>query len=104
MPRPIARTNMDDTGHRVEALGSWDHGMEQFDDQNNEPKIESVQEFVKRTLTLTCSALRKGMKRIQESEFFSDPRLREGYNSHTEEDVAGERMAVRDVVHQRSFM
>ena len=44
MPRPIARSNIDDTGHRVEALGSWDHGLEPYDigGQTDNP-IESVQ-------------------------------------------------------------
>ena len=61
-------------------------------------------DFVKRTFTITLNALNNGIKRIQESDFFSDPHLRESYYSHTEEIVAGERMAVRPVVHHNSFM
>ena len=45
MPKPIARAGLDDTGHRVEALGSWDHGLEPWDigDRPLGPKIGSVQ-------------------------------------------------------------
>jgi hypothetical protein len=45
MQRPIARPDCDDTGHRVEALASWDHGIEPYDcgyDAKGE-KVESVQ-------------------------------------------------------------
>eukprot|EP01083_Nonionella_stella_P285662 972455_1 len=108
MPRPIARSNIDDTGHRVEALGSWDHGLEPYDigDQTKDHKVESLQEFnefMKHAVHLTLDTLAGGLKRIQESAFFDDPHLREEYNSHTEEVIAGEKMAVANVIHQNSF-
>ena len=45
MPLPIGKRYFDDTGHCVEALGAWDHGLEPYDigDQAEEPKIETVQ-------------------------------------------------------------
>ena len=70
-----------------------------------QPFIDTRQnkEFVKRTTSLTLDALNNGIKRIQESNFFNDPHLREAYNSHTEEIVAGEKMAVKKIIHQNSF-
>jgi len=40
MPRPIA--------HRVEAIGSWDHGLEPYDigDSTTEPKVETLQVII----------------------------------------------------------
>ena len=35
---------MNDTGHQVEALGSWDHGVENYDiGDTDEPKVQTVQ-------------------------------------------------------------
>eukprot|EP01083_Nonionella_stella_P090205 252024_1 len=74
MPRPITRTSMDDTGHRVEALGSWDHGLEAYDmgDWAEDPKVESVQEFAKRSCALAANALTSSIKGICESNLLKD--------------------------------
>ncbi|KAL7554963.1 hypothetical protein ACHAWF_018527 [Thalassiosira exigua] len=102
MTNPIKRRNKDDTAHQVEALGSFDHGLEPHDVgyDTEETKVESVQQFLTRTFDVTCNALSNGLKRLRESEYFSDPRLRD---SHTEEIVAGERMAVSYVIRKESF-
>ena len=90
----------DDTGHRVEAIGSWDHAIEPYDLglDDEAPKEENIQGFLRHAFVLlssSCQRLRNGV--------LNDMRLRQDYIGHTEEVVAGEKMAVNDVIHQDSF-
>jgi hypothetical protein len=90
-------TMSDDTCHRVEAIGSWDHAIEPYDVgcDDKDPKEENVQGFIRHAFDLLSCRFRNGV--------LNDTKLREVYLAHTEEVVAGEKMAVNDVVHQDSF-
>ena len=90
----------DDTGHRVEAIGSWDHAIEPYDVglDDKAPKEENVRGFLRHVFVL----LRDSFQRCRNG-VLNDTRLREDYLNHTEEVVAGEKMAVNDVIHQDSF-
>jgi len=91
---------MTSTGSNFQYM--WPHAyatlllMSAFDSIN-------MKEFVKRSCAITLHALSEGVRGIQESSFFNDPNLREGFGAHTEEIVAGERMAVKYVIRQHSF-
>ncbi|KAL7443529.1 hypothetical protein ACHAXM_008960 [Skeletonema potamos] len=93
-------TMNDDTGHRVEAIGSWDHGIEPFDGgcDDKGPKEENVQGFLRHAFILLSGRFQRFRTGL-----LNDTKLREDYLAHTEEVVAGEKMAVNDVVHQDSF-
>ena len=62
------------------------------------PKEENIQGFFRHALVL----LRGSFQRCRNG-LLNDKRLREDYLGHTEEVVAGEKMAVNDVIHQDSF-
>eukprot|EP01083_Nonionella_stella_P128258 388564_1 len=95
MQRPTLKSNLDDTGHKLERIGSWDHGLEPHDigDDEGGHKIESVQEFLKSAVRLSWRALNNCF----------DPDLKKAWDTHTEEIVAGEKMAVKSVIHKESF-
>lgn len=43
MSRPIVRSNLQDTGHKCEAIGSWDHGVEPYDvGETDDPKVGTI--------------------------------------------------------------
>ncbi|KAL7480014.1 hypothetical protein ACHAW6_007669 [Cyclotella cf. meneghiniana] len=108
MSNTTRKTNIDDTAHKVEAIGSWDHGVEGYDvgerSEDESQKIESLQDFVK----CTKNAIWNGMEKLKEkercySDILHNRELREKYREHTEEIVAGEKMAVKPLVHEDSF-
>jgi|Transcript_13103 hypothetical protein len=90
----------DDTGHRVEAIGSWDHAIEPYDLglDDKAPKEENIQGFLRHAFVLLSGSFQRCRNGL-----LNDTRLRENYAAHTEEVVAGEKMAVCDVIHQDSF-
>lgn len=88
------KNNFDDTGHKLEAIGSWDHGVEPFD-------AGSCPKYGDETLRET---LGRWVRRVWfGGGLLNDRELREDYRGHTEEVVAGEKMAVSSVVHRNSF-
>lgn len=89
-----------DTGHIVEAIGSWDHAVEPYDVGINDkgPKEENVLGFLRHAYDLLLGRL-QGFR----NGLLSDTKLRQDFLAHTEEVVAGEKMAVSDIVHQDSF-
>lgn len=96
----------DDTGHKLEAIGSWDHGIEGYDvgSDDHSQKIQDVHDFT------TCfrQAITSGISKIREEEhrfgsLIQDTQLQEKYRSHTEEIVSGEKMCVARVINQDSF-
>ena len=91
----------DDTGHKVEALGSWDHAVEPHDIgiDDKGPKEDNILGFLRHAYVL----LRVRLERFRNGLLLDDSKLREDYLGHTEEVVAGEKMAVSDVIHQESF-
>eukprot|EP01083_Nonionella_stella_P090206 252025_1 len=95
MPRPIARAYMGDTGHRSDALGSWDHGLEAYDigDWAEDPKVESVQEFAKSSLTLAKNALTTSIKRNCESSLVKEYRAQEDSDEITSDKEAAAKHA-----------
>lgn len=102
------KPNIDDTAHQVEAIGTWDHGVEGIDTvnstDNDAHKIDSLKDFIK----CATSAIGKGINKLKETELnyndvLHDRKLREAYREHTEEVVAGEKMAVKPTVHEHSF-
>jgi hypothetical protein len=108
MSNTTRKTNIDDTAHKVEAIGSWDHGVEGYDvgerSEDESQKIESLQDFVK----CAKKAIWNGMDKLKEkersySDILHNRELREKYREHTEEIVAGEKMAVKPLVHEDSF-
>ena len=108
MTNSTARTNFDDTSHQVEAIGTWDHGIEGADTVNctadKAHKIDNFQDFLK----CARNAIGYGLEQLKEKErsfnnILHDRKLREEYREHSEEIVAGEKMAVRAIVHEHSF-
>ncbi|KAL3782401.1 hypothetical protein HJC23_005449 [Cyclotella cryptica] len=108
MSNPTRKTNIDDTAHKVEAIGSWDHGIEGYDvgdrSEDDSQKIESLQDFVK----CAKKAISNGMDKLKEkersySDILHNRELREHYREHTEEIVAGEKMAVKPLIREDSF-
>jgi hypothetical protein len=105
----LTKTNIDDTAHRIEAIGSWDHGVEGIDTVNSSAedgshKIEGIQDFLK----CVSKAIGSGIEKLKEDErrhngILHDRALREKYREHTEEIVAGEKMAVKSMIHEHSF-
>ncbi len=95
--RNHVKNNIDDTGHKVEALGSWDHGVESYDVGANRCLLNEDASF-RGTLARWIRKMKDFGAGIQ-----NDSKLREDYQSHTEEVVAGEKMAVRRVVRRKSF-
>jgi hypothetical protein len=102
------KTNIDDTAHQVEAIGTWDHGVEGIDtvnsSDNGSHKIDSFEDFVK----CATNAIGKGINKLRQTDqsckdVLHDRQLREAYREHTEEIVAGEKMAVKPIVHEHSF-
>jgi hypothetical protein len=97
------KANTDDTAHQVEAIGTWDHGVEGVDSlEDGAHKITSMQEFVS-CATKATKAIGSGIKKLAEKDILHDRELREKYGDHTEEIVAGEKMAVKAIVHTDSF-
>lgn len=99
---------IDDTAHQVEAIGTWDHGVEGVDTVNaaedGTHKIDNFQDFVQ----CAAKAIGSGIEKLKEKErsynnILHDHRLRKEYQEHTEEIVAGEKMAVKQIVHEHSF-
>lgn len=101
-------TNFDDTAHQIEAIGTWDHGMEGIDTVNctseKTHKIDNFKDFIK----CATKAIDNGLEQLKEKErrfnnILHDRRLCEEYREHSEEVVAGEKMAVKAIVHEHSF-
>ena len=60
----------------------------------------NLQEF----FILTSACFNKALDKLHSTDnFWNDPHFRREYQAHTEETVAGEKMAVKNVVHQNSF-
>ena len=100
--------NINDTGHNVEALGSWDHGVEPYDvgnrPEDTDHKIENVQELVQGTQGIISRGRQFFREKFHDfREWVNNDRFREDYKSHSEEVVAGEKMAVKRMVHDKSF-
>lgn len=109
-----AKPNIDDTAHQVEAIGTWDHGVEGVDTANIDDgshKINNIQDFItcaSKAIGTASKAIGTGINTLKEKErncnnLLHDRRLREEYREHTEEVVAGEKMAVKSVVREHSF-
>ena len=51
-----------------------------------------------------AACFNKALDKLHSTDnFWNDPHFRRDYQAHTEEIVVGEKMAVKDVVHQDSF-
>ena len=114
MPNFTPKSNIDDTAHQVEAIGTWDHGVEGIDTVNVEDgshKIVSIQDFVNcaaKAIENASKVIGGGINTLKEkerncSDLLHDRRMREDYQQHTEEIVAGEKMAVKPIIHEHSF-
>lgn len=87
----------------VEVLGEWDHGIEPAAESDGKATVQDVKSAILKAERAVDSATRNIIRKVGQAVTI-DPHTKAEISEHTEEEVAGMKLAVKKTVHQDSFV